>query len=300
MSGGQSPATILEALRTWTAGVLECARPIIDDRTRPFGRRTTTWRVTPPGGTAVFVKQHEQRGLYERELRALGEWCPRVAPVPAANVPRVLAHDDSLGAVMISELPGTDAETLAHDDPRLPEMHRRAGVYLRELHRTPIGVATADVAALAARLVRYAAAGRGHLRDELVDWLAAQVGDGSALLDGPLVAGHGDYSPRNWLVDAHPDGTFGLGVIDFERARPTIWIEDIQRMVHDHWRGRPDLRNAFLSAYGREWTPELERLTDLHVLLAAGAGVAWARSRDDHEFAGWGIRLSERLWARWR
>ncbi len=69
----------------------------------------------------------------------------------------------------------------------------------------------------------------------------------SAITSAVKVPCHRDYTPRNWLVD---DGT--LAVIDFEWACLDAAAGDLARLHLAIWRGRPDLREAFLDGYGRQ------------------------------------------------
>lgn len=51
---------------------------------------------------------------------------------------------------------------------------------------------------------------------------------------------HGDYQPRNWLVDNKQ-----TNIIDFGRADSRHWTSDFVRLHHQQFLGRPELKAAF-------------------------------------------------------
>jgi Ser/Thr protein kinase RdoA (MazF antagonist) len=67
-------------------------------------------------------------------------------------------------------------------------------------------------------------------------------------MDAPLlrVPCHGDYTPRNWLVDGER-----LHILDFASARTDVWVSDLTYLETGVWRERPELRAGFLEGYGR-------------------------------------------------
>jgi Ser/Thr protein kinase RdoA (MazF antagonist) len=104
----------------------------------------------------------------------------------------------------------------------------------------------------------------------------------AAMADGPepeLTPCHRDYTARNWLLD---DGR--VSVIDFEHARIDARIWDFLRLRHQRWPGRPDLREAFLSGYGRELTEAEETLLRQCGAYNAVTTVLWALDVGDRGF----------------
>lgn len=195
------------------------------------------------------------------------------------------AHDDALRAVLLSALPGE-----AGPWPGDEATHRRAGALLRLLHEAEPGEPWDGFAD--AKSAEYE-----QLLPEAVDLLSADVLDfvraevrGLAALDArPVrVPCHRDYTPRNWLVSGAE-----VRVIDFELVRRDVWVGDLARLETGAWRGRSELRAAFLSGYGR--VPDAADAAVLRtcaVLTAARLVVA------GHEYAERDLELANRqvLW----
>ncbi|MET8771844.1 hypothetical protein [Streptomyces sp. NPDC004658] len=71
-------------------------------------------------------------------------------------------------------------------------------------------------------------------------------------------------------------------------------VRDLVR-IGDAWAGRPDLREAFFSGYGRQLTPpETERLA-LESALDAVSGIQFGATHDDPELVERGRRTLARL-----
>lgn len=166
------------------------------------------------------------------------------------------AFDDSLHAVILSAVPGELAPLPAdnaddqHSERRTAEcaLQHSAGELLRQLHDGQPALPWEDFASarakefdqltpIAARVLtpHELAAARSQVQD-----LAGQPSPGR-------VPCHRDYTPRNWLVDADT-----LYVVDFEWSRLDVWVSDLARLHLGIWATRPDLREAFMSGYGRE------------------------------------------------
>ncbi len=62
-----------------------------------------------------------------------------------------------------------------------------------------------------------------------------------------VVPTHGDWQPRNWLVD---DGV--VRAIDFGRAELRPAMTDLVRVAAVDFSGRPDLERAFVEGDGRD------------------------------------------------
>ncbi|WP_433470122.1 aminoglycoside phosphotransferase family protein [Spirillospora sp. CA-128828] len=67
--------------------------------------------------------------------------------------------------------------------------------------------------------------------------------------DLPLVYLHGDFSPRNWVWSSEKQT---LGLIDFEMAEHALAVQDMVWLFGAVWPTRPDLRDAFVTGYGRQ------------------------------------------------
>lgn len=149
-----------------------------------------------------------------------------------------------------------------------------------------------------------------HSQGERVDpdWDAATVAKSLAWLDKPhrieprtcaqlrvvlashrpgpavVVPTHGDWQPRNWLIDA---GT--VKVIDFGRFAWRPAISDFCRLAVQQWRANPSLEDAFFAGYGGDpRTPGRWRMAALHE--AIGTAV-WAHQVGDEPFEEQGHRM---------
>ncbi|MFD1212912.1 phosphotransferase, partial [Arthrobacter sp. GCM10027362] len=109
-----------------------------------------------------------------------------------------------------------------------------------------------------------------------------------------LYATHGDYQPRNWLVDGGR-----LAVIDYGRAGYRPWVTDLVRLEHGVF--APDggpLRAAFYAGYGRDPEEEPEAWLLDNLLQSLGT-VVWAYEVGDAAFEDEGRRMVERVLQRW-
>jgi Ser/Thr protein kinase RdoA (MazF antagonist) len=72
-------------------------------------------------------------------------------------------------------------------------------------------------------------------------------------------------------------------MIDFERAEAAPAVRDLARLAHGAWDGRPDLRKAFFTGYGRALTAVEEEALICFAALDALSGLAWGTANDDGE-----------------
>lgn len=218
----------------------------------------------------------------DRELNAHRHF---LAPLRADERAPTLVHADTDARLLVTTwLPGELVQ--GHPAEADPDTYRQAGALLARLHHQP---------ALQRRSTTWLAG----QRDRALRWLAQphripqhQVAAVRAW-DWPtgtvtLAPTHGDYQPRNWVVD---DGR--VAVIDLGRADLRPPATDLARMQARQWRGRPDLEQAFLDGYGADPRPPWWVST----LLAEAVGAAaWAHQVGDEAFEAEGLRsLTELL-----
>ncbi|MDP6823033.1 MAG: aminoglycoside phosphotransferase family protein [Dehalococcoidia bacterium] len=266
----------------------------IDDRSRTFGRKSVTWRIRSGDGTGFYLKRHEFRHHYEAEVRALNTWVSRLSPGSWWAAPEVVATSKELGAVILTELPGEIIEDSPPGAGELRAAYSHAGRLARSLHDADIDLSdepreqvyTPDA------VERHFAGSRTHLDPSTCDWAEAILTAPDAWDGLEIVPMHGDYSPRNWIIQG---GDPTLKVIDWERSRPGYWVEDIQRMTHDHWLDDTHLRDAFFEGYGRTPTHAEWRHANQITLVNAIGGVGWAISHGDMQFAEHNRKTIERL-----
>jgi aminoglycoside phosphotransferase len=99
-----------------------------------------------------------------------------------------------------------------------------------------------------------------------------------------LVPTHGDWQPRNWLID---HGT--VRVIDFGRADLRPAHTDLARLAAQQFRGNPALESAFVTGYGADpRDPEAWQRTRLREAVSTAV---WAHQVGDETFEQQGHRM---------
>jgi hypothetical protein len=196
------------------------------------------------------------------------------------HAPQLLHHDRHANLLAIryldgSPVEGTDAEFSC-------DTYRQAGRHARMFHdqaeRTDPGW---DAAAVAKSLGwldqphRIQPQIAANLRAILVSHKPEPV---------VVVPTHGDWQPRNWLVD---DGR--IKVIDFGRFAWRPAVSDFCRLAAQQWRHDGRLEEAFFAGYGGDpRTPNQWRMLTIHE--AIGTAV-WAYRFGDRRFEDQGHRM---------
>lgn len=265
----------------------------IEDFSRSYGRKSVTWRITVPGKREYYLKRHEDRRHYFAEVRALNEWVTSLPVEPGWSVPKVLATADELGAVIMTGLPGLVLGETPVGSTTRTKLFELAGRFACLLHSSRIDLSTLTPQTYAGdQPDRYLLLAEPYIGRATLKWVDSVVRRSDAWKGLEIVPIHCDYSPRNWIVC---EGQALLGIIDWERSRPGYWVEDFQRMIHDHWKVDPQLRDAFFKGYGRE-PSELEWYqANQVVLLNAVGGVPWSIDHGDWEFERLNREVIERL-----
>jgi aminoglycoside phosphotransferase (APT) family kinase protein len=213
----------------------------------------------------------------DREIWAHTQIVPPLAD--ASLAPRLLHAEPRLRLVATTFLPGLLVEGTPAE--HRPDVYRRAGTVLALLHAQGRRPGDDHERCADARALDWLE--REHcIADELVDRLRAELAQ--PVPSRPVVPTHGDWQPRNWLVD---DGR--LAVIDFGRADWRPAATDLGRLHAQQFRGRPDLEQAFLDGYGSDPREAVawrrDRLRD-----AVGTAV-WAHLMGQEEFERVGLRM---------
>jgi Ser/Thr protein kinase RdoA (MazF antagonist) len=254
----------------------------LEQRTR--ARRTVALRTgatvdrNAAGGAApqreiVVVKGVRQLVHFERECAG----CEYAARILGGRAPRLLARDESRLLIALGHVRG---ELAQHGRDRDPETHVQAAQLLRRLHD---GSPAVDDSALGERIrasfERFAARCGGLVATDELSAVRGMI----ECIEGvpvPVVACHGDFSPRNWLVDE--DGVVRL--IDFGRFQRDHWTMDLLLMSRRYWLTEPRLRDAFFAGYGRM----IEEVDRNYLRAAIGrwavGTILWAREHDDAPF----------------
>ena len=164
----------------------------------------------------------------DREIWAHTQIVPPLAD--ASLAPRLLHAEPRLRLVVTAFLPGVLVEgTPAEHEP---DVYRQAGRVLALFHAQGCRPGDDHERRADARALDWLE--RVHrIADEDADRLRAELAQ--PVPSRPLVPTHGDWQPRNWLVD---DGRW---TIDFGRADWRPAATDLGRLHVQQFRGRPDL-----------------------------------------------------------
>ena len=270
----------------------------LEDRSRSFGRMSLVWRLETADGKQYYLKRHEERRLFERELHALTDWVPRLPEGARQMAVPLVASADDLDAIVLEAAPGEIVEDAQLTDDERHAAYQMAGAFAAALHTLPCdgcGVDARYEEAALASVERWLPDPAAGFNEDVQQWARDAVRANGAWRDVELVPAHMDYSPRNWLLH-RDDGALWLHVIDWERGRPAPWVEDVQRMAEDHWYRDASEREAFFLGYGRQPTELEERqIPALVVSNNAIGAIAWGGQRGDAAFVAKGRAILERL-----
>ncbi len=257
--------------------------------------------VIVKASTGPSLDHHLDRELRAHRLRGaeLGE-----------GFPVLLAADDDARLLATRHLPGRIAE--GSEWEWHPGVHRAAGALLGRVHRA--ARSTADPRhdeQLRQRCRVLHAAARPIIEPTRWAEVAARLDEPDAT-SGPgsdpavLVPTHGDFQPRNWLVDPErldADGAPAVSLIDFGRFDLRPWYSDLVRLHHQVTPIRPDLRDALVEGMGRGPGDPIEPSDrpgwHLENLVQALGTVVWATDMGLDDFASHGRIMVDRTLAEW-
>lgn len=239
---------------------------------------TTVLHLRHDGNDLVLKAAGPQNHHIEREITAHEGFTTGLAEDGGAA--RLLRSDRGLRMLVTTYLPGVLVE--GTEAEWREDTYRRAGALLARFHAqearaTPGYEEAADAKSLAwlDQPHRIAADTEARLRAELTS------GERGATT---LVPTHGDWQPRNWLVDGER-----VRVIDFGRFDWRPAATDLARLASQQLLGRPDLERAFFEGYGEDpRDPAGWRL--VRIREAIGTAV-WAFQFGDAEFEAQGHRM---------
>lgn len=286
-----------QELRAWAERTIGPIA-VLEDRSRAFGRMSLVWRLETVDGGEFYLKRHEGRRLYERELIAVRDWLPRLPEGARQMTVPMIATADELDAMIFEAAPGEIVEEAELTSAELQAAYQMAGAFAAALHALPCegcGPAPGYEAELLASVERWLPDPDAGFTEDEQRWARETVHADGAFDDVELVPAHMDYSPRNWLLHRR-DGALWLYVIDWERARPAPWVEDVQRMAEDHWFHDPSLREAFFLGYGSSPSEVEERqLRAITAVNSAIGAIAWGGQREDWDFVAKGRGILDRM-----
>jgi hypothetical protein len=256
-----------------------------DNHSREFGRPSIVWRLTGSDGTHAWLKHHEGRYLYERELLGLEVFVPALGTQTWWHSPTLIARDDELRVMLMSEVEGELLDSTPVSSDECTRMFKMAGRFIRKLHDADLpdleGIDAGEY--LRDRMEYYLGEGENAVDGETVAWAHDLIDEASSITGVQRVPCHMDFSPRNWLIQRFEEGT-GFGVIDWERGRWDLWLQDVQRMEYDHFHREPHLRDAYFEGYGREPSEDEQLQLNTISLVTAIASSPWAIDHNDAHF----------------
>ncbi|MFF5226086.1 phosphotransferase [Dactylosporangium sp. NPDC000521] len=249
------------------------------DRDHSWGLVATTVLEVTCGGARFIVKAGGDSDRHiARELHAHRHW---LGPWTSRGLAPVLEHGDDDAKLLVTRyLPGSLVLGTALEDD--PATYRQAGALLALLHAQPAETdddyerrENAKSLSLLDGPHRIPAATAERLRAEIAGWPTPPT---------RLVPTHGDWQPRNWLVQ---DGT--IAVIDFGRAAMRPAASDLARLAVQQFRRDPALEAAFLDGYGAD--PRDHAAWHRNRVREAIGTAAWAYKVGDEGFEAQGHRM---------
>jgi Ser/Thr protein kinase RdoA (MazF antagonist) len=250
------------------------------------------WRLATNDGHA-WLKMHTFPNKWGGEVHALTRWTPAIG-----QAPMVLAHRTEPVAVILTEVDGFPAESLALESKQEERMWREAGAWLAKLHAIendwfggttvegqPHGEPERDPTTFVRKLwnaIHENVKASGLVTGEEIHFIRGEIENGLPSFEGETPrAIHRDFTPRNWM--AHPDGTL-TAVIDFEHSRWDVRAMDLTRPWDYEFRRNPRLIDAFYDGYGGLDDRLKAQIETLRAMLTLST-IVWATKVNDLPFA---------------
>ncbi|WP_170957841.1 phosphotransferase enzyme family protein [Brachybacterium timonense] len=245
------------------------------------GQYATVLEVVHEGRRLVVKATSPSDHHALREIAAHCRWVGALAAT--GDAAQAVLLDAETHVLVFEHLPGRIVlEHPAQDDPHTYE---QAGVLLARLHAVeaiPDGGTywpgqREKIRQLLERPHRIPTAQVRVVRAEVDAW---------GPMPTTLVPTHGDYQPRNWLVD----DSGRVRLIDFGRAELRPAVTDIGRLSRQDFLRDAVLEQAFWTGYGTDLRGHEMRRAQ--IVEAIGTAV-WAFGVGDEDFEAHGLRLVE-------
>lgn len=280
--------TRLREMNRWDAGALSDAQfsrvsgwlrsPRLS-RDMSWGLVDTTVLHVRDGDTQVVVKASGPLNHHiGREITAHESHTAPLIATGAAG--RLIAADRELNVLLLEYLGGDLVEGTEHEHD--PDTYEQAGRLLRAFHA---GSARTDDQyedrATSRSLVWLDAE---HRIDPATEDAVRGILDRHRPRPVTVVATHGDWQPRNWLIDGNTVRVIDFGRFDFRPAHT-----DLCRLAVQQWRADPALEAAFLTGYGSD--PRDGELWPMALPREAIGTAVWAHQVGDTTFEAQGHRM---------
>ena len=266
------PATVHHALRQRFGAVAVFADHSWGDTS------TKVFEVEADSQHCIVKTFGPENHHFERELLAHRAF---LAPLRERHVVPDLVHVDEAARLLVTAyLPGTLVE---NDNAEWnPDSYRQAGQLLALLHSQRPEESSEYIEKVLANIRRNLAA-----EHQIEDQVSSRVEEIISAVDSRpvlLVPCHGDFQPRNWLIN---NGQIAL--IDFGRAAWRIPETDLVRLAAQQFQGHPDLEEAFYAGYGSD--PRNGDLWRLVYLQEAVGTAVYGYRINDEPFEAQGYRM---------
>ncbi|MDV6270817.1 phosphotransferase [Rhodococcus globerulus] len=191
------------------------------------------------------------------------------------HAPQLIHYDRTSNLLVTRYLDGSLA--LGSESEFDSDIHRQAGTLARIFHNQAARISVDwNATAIAKSLAWLDKPNR--IEPALIAKLRSIL---TTLRPGPVVVvpTHGDWQPRNWLVEEGIVKAIDFGRFDWRPA-----MTDFCRLAAKQWRDAPHLEDAFFAGYGTD--PRLEladewRTSNLHEAIATAV---WAYQVGDERF----------------
>ena len=214
----------------------------------------------------------------DREIAAHPEYTRSL--VAAGSAARLRAADSSLRVMILDYLPGRLVE--GTEAEKQPETYTLAGTLLRTLHRQEAREDAGYWARTNGRALSWLDG--THRVDADAAAAARRILQSEPAAPAHVVPTHGDWQPRNWLID---DGI--VRVIDFGRFAFRPPATDLTRLAAQQWRRHPELEAAFFDGYGED--PRAADDWRFARLQEAVGTACWAFQVGEESFEAQGHRM---------
>ncbi len=220
----------------------------------------------------------ERNHHISRELRAHQGYTDSLKAHGLAS--EMLFFNEKLRVMVFEYLPGVLCEGSEHEFD--PAIFRQAGSALKRFHSQGSRLDRGYEERLMEKFRRLLA------HDHRISFSHSQqierILDAHEPQSALLVPTHGDWQPRNWLIDHGK-----LRAIDFGRFEFRPAASDLARLASQQFIGRAELESAFLEGYGVD--PREEPSWAMMLLREAIGTAVWAYQVGDTRFEAQGHRM---------
>jgi len=239
---------------------------------------TTVLEVDAAGMRYIVKAGGEGDGHIAREIHAHRNW---LEPWTSTGHAPVLVHADVDAKILVTRYLAGELVENGHPATSA-EVFRQAGVLLARFHGQ-LAVEDSDYEDRENQKLLGRLAGPHRIAVQTVDRLRAEI---LAWPTPPatLVPTHGDWQPRNWLLEAGE-----VRVIDFGRAALRPAMTDLTRLAAQDFLRDPHLEVAFVRGYGHD-PREKDAWHRTRLREAIGTAV-WAYQVNDAAFEAQGHRM---------